>query len=72
MNITEKILLLLEQNNITKNKLAVQTGISSGLIGDWVAGRKQPSLKNAVKIADYFNVSIDYLTGRTDNPQINL
>jgi transcriptional regulator with XRE-family HTH domain len=71
MKITENIQRLLEKNNITKNKMAVETGISSGLVGDWFAGRKQPSLKNAVKIADYFGVSIDYLVGRTDNLEIN-
>jgi len=68
----EKLLNLLGENNITRNKLAVATGISSGLIGDWVAGRKEPSLKNAVKIADYFGVSIDWLVGRTENPDVNV
>jgi len=59
-------MFLIEKNNVNKNKLAVKTGISSGLISDWEFGRKSPSLKNAIKIADYFNVSLDYLVGRTD------
>jgi transcriptional regulator with XRE-family HTH domain len=71
LKIIERILALIEKHGITKNKLAVETGISSGLIGDWVAGRKEPSLKNIVKIAEYFNVSIDYLVGRTDNTKVN-
>jgi transcriptional regulator with XRE-family HTH domain len=71
MKIVERMLYLIEKHGISKNKLSVQTGISSGLIGDWVAGRKEPSLKNAVKIADYFNVSLDYLVGRTEIPEIN-
>ena len=68
MKTVERTLLLMEQHNINKNKLSVNIGISSGEIGDWVAGRKQPSLKDAVKIAQYFNVSLDYLVGLSDEP----
>lgn len=32
---------------------------------------KDMMLSNAVKIADYLNVSLDYLVGRTDKPEIN-
>ena len=71
MNTIQIILKLIEENNITQYKLSVDTGISSGLISDWVAGRKDPSLKNALKIADYFNCSIDYLVGRTDKREVN-
>jgi transcriptional regulator with XRE-family HTH domain len=71
LKIIERILFLVEKHEITKNKLSVATGISSGLISDWAAGRKAPSLKNAIKIAEYFNVSIDYLVGRTENPEVN-
>jgi len=31
----------------------------------------EPGMGNLIKIADYFEVSIDYLVGRTDNPKIN-
>ena len=30
-----------------------------------------PKINNLIILADYFNVSIDYLLGRTDNPNIN-
>jgi len=71
MKTVERMTYLIQKKRINKNKLSVGTGISSGLMGDWVAGRKEPSLKNAVKIADYFGVSLDYLVGRTDNPEVN-
>jgi transcriptional regulator with XRE-family HTH domain len=71
MKIVERTLYLIEKHDLTKNKLSVQTGISSGLIGDWVARRKEPSLRNAIKIADYFDVSLDYLVGRTEIPEVN-
>ncbi len=31
----------------------------------------QADYKTLIRFADYFNVSIDYLLGRTDNPKIN-
>lgn len=53
--------------NITPNKL----GIKSGLGKDIVANLKKGSMLSADKlaeIANYLNVSVDYLLGRTDNP----
>ena len=34
-------------------------------------GTIEPNIRNLVALADYFNVSLDYLTGRTDNPEVN-
>ena len=34
-------------------------------------GEMGPSVEALISIADYFEVSIDYLIGRTENPQIN-
>ena len=32
---------------------------------------KRPSIDRLMELADYFNCSIDYLVGRTDNPEMN-
>lgn len=37
----------------------------------WEKGNRLPSIDLISEIADYFNVSIDYLVGRTDNPEVN-
>ena len=71
MDILPKTLLLIEQNNINASKLSKEIGISSGLISQWKKGLQKPSLDVVVKIADYFNISVDYLLGRTDKPEIN-
>jgi transcriptional regulator with XRE-family HTH domain len=71
LKVIDRVLSLIEKQGITKYKLSIETGISQGLIGDWAAGRKEPSLKNSLKIAEYFNVSLDYLVGRTENPKVN-
>lgn len=34
-------------------------------------GKRSPSCEVLIALADYFDVSIDYLVGRTDNPNIN-
>ena len=34
-------------------------------------GEQEPHIEGLVAIADYFGVSIDYLVGRTGNPEIN-
>lgn len=67
----KRLLELFEKRNITAYKLAKDTGISQGLMGEYKKGIKQPTIQNLYKIADYFNVSVDYLLGRTDYPEIN-
>ena len=42
-----------------------------GTIGNFENGNKKPSLDMLIKLADYFNVSIDYLIGRTDDPKLH-
>lgn len=57
--------------NITQKKMAELTGISQGNISDWKNGRSIPSLTTADKIANILECSIDYIAGRTENPEIN-
>lgn len=64
-----RIKLLREARNIDQKVLAIDLGVSQPTISDWENGKKQPSSKSAAKIADYFNVSIDYLLGRDDDPR---
>lgn len=42
------------------------TGLSHSAILGYEDGTQIPKMDSLVKIADFFNVSIDYLTGRTD------
>ena len=64
-----RIKLLREARNIDQKVLAIDLGVSQPTISDWENGKKQPSSKSAAKIADYFNVSIDYLLGRDNSPR---
>ena len=61
----EIFLTLCEQHSIKPNPLAKQLGISSGAVTSWKNG-KVPHHSTLIKIANYFDVSVDYLLGKTD------
>ena len=68
---TEIFVRLLQQKEITAYRIAKETGISQGLMNEYKLGKKLPTLQNIQKIADYLGCSVDYLLGRTDNPNIS-
>jgi len=60
---------LIEQrklNRITQRQLAEYLQIAQPSYIRYENGSAEPSLENLVKLADYFDVSIDYLLGRAD------
>ncbi|MCL2696594.1 MAG: helix-turn-helix domain-containing protein [Oscillospiraceae bacterium] len=59
---------LMQSRNVSSYKFTKDTGIDNGLISKWKNGIQLPSAVSLIKIADYFEVSVDYLLGRTDNP----
>lgn len=63
------LFILLAERKISAKKLSDDTGISTGNISDWKSGRNQPSINALITIANYLNVSIDYLVGRTEEKQ---
>lgn len=67
----EKFVQILQQKHITPYEVAKSTGISQGLMSEYKNGIKMPTIINLTKIADYLEVSTDYLLGRTDKPEIN-
>jgi transcriptional regulator with XRE-family HTH domain len=58
---------LRKSKNLTQEQLAGIFGIKRENISRWENGVAEPSRENLLKIADYFNVSTDYLLGR-DSP----
>lgn len=59
-----KLKTLREEKRISQRDLAKILGISQGSVGNWEAGTREPDFKTVKKIADFFDVSIDYLIGR--------
>lgn len=55
---------------MTQLKLAMELNTNQNTISRYENGEREPSIRDLIKIADYFNVSVDYLVGRTDNPNM--
>lgn len=66
MNFFQRYEELAKLNGSSVNAIAKELGLSSGSVTAWKNGT-DPSIKAIEKIAERFNVSIDYLLGKTDN-----
>lgn len=66
--IGERIRTLRTMNNITQKQLSEILGISVVSLQRFEYGSARPSLDTLLILADYFNVSLDYLVGRSDDP----
>ena len=53
---------------ISQLKLALDLNTNQNTISRYETGEREPGIGELIKIADYFNVSVDYLIGHTDNP----
>ena len=53
--------------NLSQDKISEELDVSQGLITKWESHQSTPSPEMLDYIADYFNVSVDYLIGRTNN-----
>lgn len=60
---------LREEKGMQQKELAIDLCVTQPTISDWESGRKTPSARSTQKLADYFNVSIDYLLDRTDQKE---
>ena len=60
-----------EKAGLTQVELAKRLNITERQYQRLEAGDSWPRFKTLIALADFFAVSIDYLVGRTDNPQVN-
>jgi repressor LexA len=65
--IVERITKLIDTKNVMGKDFATAIGVTPSTISEWKGGRQSP-ISHINKIADYFDVSVDYLLGRTDSP----
>lgn len=64
----ENIHYLLECNGISKTQFLKEIRLGKNSISNWDNCNTIPNGKTLIAIADYFDVSLDYLVGRTDDP----
>ena len=66
-----KLKELRKSRHISQVKLAIDLNTSQNTVSRYETGEREPGVAELIKIADYFDVSIDYLLERTDKPEIN-
>ena len=62
---------LRKQAGLTQISLQMKTGIEQALLSKFENGDRSPPTETLMQLADFYNVSMDYIMGRTDNPEIN-
>lgn len=67
MDTIDKIFKLIKENGITASKLSTDLNLSSGITSQWKSRKQMPSISHLLKISDYFDVSVDYLLGKSEN-----
>ncbi len=63
--------ILRKQKGLTQISLQMQTGIEQALLSKFENGERIPPTETLLRLAEFYDVSIDYLLGRTDNPEVN-
>lgn len=59
---------LRKQKKLTQQDVAEIIGVDRVTLARYESGARLPSLEVLIKLADFFEVSVDYLLGRTDSP----
>ena len=62
---------LRKARKISQLKLALDLNMNQNSISRYETMEREADYETLIKFADYFNVSLDYLLGRTDKPEIN-
>lgn len=68
MGVVQIIQQELDKRNIKPSRMMAELGFSNGLFSQWKSGKQNPSLKKIQKIAEYLNVSTEYLLEEKVNP----
>ncbi len=63
----ERLIILREESGLTQEKLAEVFKTKKATISRYETGSRDPKLDTLIDFADYFDVSTDYLLGRTEN-----
>lgn len=64
--IVQRIEEMLKTYGLTQSKLANGIGVNQSTVCNWLNGKKEPSIESLWKLADFFDVSVDYLIGRKE------
>lgn len=68
---SESLKRFCREHHLTQKEIDDAIGIKKNVYQAYEYGKSLPSISVVAKLADAYNVSIDYLTGRTDNPNVH-
>ena len=63
-----RLKFLREKKGLTQQRLAIELNMNQNTVSRYESGKREADYATLIKIADYFDVSLDYLLERTDNP----
>lgn len=69
MTLPEALKRIRKSKGIPQSQIASAAGISTTQYQNYEYGKSEPTASVLIALADYFDVSLDYLVGRSDNPQ---
>ncbi len=55
-----------EEAGFSQKQVAIELGVSAPTVCEWEKSKKYPSTENLMKLSSLYNVSVDYLLGKTD------
>jgi transcriptional regulator with XRE-family HTH domain len=64
--LSERLKELRKNHNLTQNQVAVHCNITEKAYQNYELMTREPKLEILIRIADFYGVSLDYLTGRSD------
>ncbi len=70
LNFGERLKEARKTKGLTQRQVAEEFGITKVGYQNYEYGRREPSIPVLCRLADFYNVSLDYLFGRTDEPQL--
>ena len=62
---------LRKSRGYTQISLQMQTGIEQALLSKFENGERIPPTETLMRLAEFYNVSMDYILCRTDKPEVN-
>lgn len=68
-NLSERLQLLKTEKNLLQKEIAKAVNISLRSYQRYESGERKPDSDVLIKLSNYFNVSVDYLLGLSDNPE---
>ena len=66
MNLGNKLTQLRKEKHLSQKELSILLNISTGTVGMWETDKRKPDLEMVLKIADFYNITLDSLFEREE------